>query len=78
MSIVSKERHDRLLSALRNRYENLVYALEPRELSSVYEGCAKGEQWLHPEKMCATRSDEVTIRLFVDDLKTILVEIRKV
>jgi len=78
MPVLSKEKHASLLAALKTRYENLTYALEGRELSSVYEGCRKGAKWAHPEKMCATRNDEVTIRLFVDDLKTILAEIRKV
>jgi hypothetical protein len=75
MPVNTKLKLDLLTTELANRYANLVYFLEQRELRNNQEGLSKGI-WTNPTSMRATKGNTTQIQMAVDDFKTILSQIR--
>jgi len=76
MPVLSKEKHDRIQQELVDRFYALKDAFNGRELLSSREGAARGS-WSNPGLMTATIESKVGLSLAVDDLKSILSEIKK-
>jgi hypothetical protein len=75
MPVATKSKLDLLTRELANRYSNLIYFLEQRELKNNQEGLSKGI-WTNPKSLRATKGDVTQIQMAVDDFKTILSQIK--
>lgn len=76
MPVITKNLQATIARDLRYRFQNLMDAIEARDLKSNKEGSGKGH-WTNPELLCATVGTAMELRIAVEDFKTILSEVKK-
>ncbi len=76
MPVITKNLQATIARDLRYRFQNLMDAIEVRDLKSNREGSGKGH-WTKPELLCATVGTAMELRIAVEDFKTILAEVKK-
>jgi|FLOH01.1.fsa_nt_gi hypothetical protein len=77
MPVLDKGEHKRLKREFRNRVSVLLYAFSSRGLNSSSEGVTGGRHWVDPDTLCATIATASELRIAVDDIKTILAELKR-
>ena len=77
MPTMTKAKHRELLESLQTRYETLFDAMHIRELKSPGEGLTGRRHYVSPDSMCGTRGDAMSVRMAVEDFKTILAEVKR-
>ena len=77
MPVLAKNIHEKLMLEFINRYQNLRFQFDSRELNSAREGTKGRGSWTKPEKYCATIGSSMELSMAVEDFKTILAEIKK-
>ena len=77
MPILTTLELSKLNRELNRRFTTLQDAMSGRKLKSNREGCKTGEHWVAPDLMKATQADASSLRMAVEDFKTILAEIKK-
>jgi hypothetical protein len=74
---LTKKDHVVIEESLKDRFQNLVYLMEPLELENGFDGAGgRGRTWSFPKNMCKTRGTVLEIKMAVDDFKTILAQVK--
>lgn len=78
MPIVVRHSHQRLLSELSARFDDLDRLLALRDLRNPSEGASERAPWPDAVKLGVTFGSDEEIRIAVDTLKAALAEARKI